>query len=679
MPCERDGAAGAVAMIDRAWRGIVLVTLLAVPPAAGQLPDPATTDPTNPQPPAATSPEPAPEALADIAIYQIGLIPEEPDDEHAFQICVELQNYGTADPVPFNAALVLDGEEVASKRYSQFPEHGDQWCEFVRAELGWHRFEAVADYDEEVPEASEDNNRRHVNFLVREPARPDLSLSIFTNPDPPVRGQTIAFTARVKNVGAASSNASRVHFLYDGTLVANRAVPRLPPGYTHLVAATLDADRLREGDHVVRVIADAESNVTELNEENNEATREFNLPRVPRVDLAVLNFTVSGLRDTHVGNFSAEIGNVGDVDAASFVVRFVLDNKSTLAAPRVANLKAGNRTTVAASWMARSPGPHALSVVVDGAKEVEDPVRENNEVHRAVTIRPPTDEPPAPDLLVERILFLPSNPQPGKAVNVTAVVKNDGRVRSPAFNVTFYVDHEIVSASRFANLAPGGLVASIATWKGPAGSHAVHVVVDPDDAVAERDEANNEKEASLRILDAAPPPATAAPTPLPSSNATGSAAPGSGSGERAAAEPSTLEIEEVLAVLDNKDANGDPDPRYAVQVFNRGTTPVPGFQIQFLVDGTLVGTKTRGGIQPGGEVSVSFGKRDDPTFALPPPGEHVLRALVLKPGSTDVADAKEKRFLVEAPAEENAAPAAPAAVGLALAAIGALVRRPKRR
>lgn len=672
MPRDGDLAGGVVTLSERTLRTFLILVLL-TPTAAAQFGDLPPVDPPE-------NDNPAP--LADLAVYSIGIDPEDPDYEHPIRFCAEFVNYGNGDPSPFSAALLLDDEEIASRHYTQLAREGDRLCTSLIVEAGRHRFDAIVDYDNEVPENSEDNNRRSIVFIVGEPRRPDLVVTLFLNPDPPRRGETASFTARVKNVGSESSNATTVAFTHNGVPLVTRALPQLPPGHTHLAAATLDADRLSGGAHAVDVTVDPDQKVVELNEANNAARRNFSMPRIPAVDVAVIDLNWSEpVRDTRVANFTARVRNIGDLDAGTFVVRFFLDNRTIIGSPRLGGLGAGNETNVTIEWAARSPGVHAVSAVIDPTRELQEASRSNNELHKRIRILPETDVPPAPDLIVDRVLVLPREPRPNEPLNVTAVIRNAGVVRSGPFDVVFMLNGTRIATSRFTSLSPGGVLASTATWTGGAGEHLLIVSADPDYRVNETDDSNNDKETILRVGGGGgggrPPPAghsTAPPSNRTAPPSTGNAtAPPAG----LPAAPEGRALLEIASIgyIPRRDSEGNLDPVFAIQLFNRGDAPAAPFAVNVYVDNRLVGALPRGGLAPAREMSLTWGRGNDPTFEPPAPGEHTLRVEVVEAGKSSAIAQAQSKFSVEEPPASFGAPAP----GAALAAIALVLVAAARR
>lgn len=589
---------------------LAIAALLLLPTASAQIfgqPEPpgGTPDPTQPDPP----------ALPDLAVYSLGVSPVEPDSAHPFRVCAEFQDYGNGEPGPFSAILTLDDEEIISKRYAAFPPAGDVLCGDTLADAGWHAIDAVIDYEHEVQEMSEANNQRSLNLLVGEPPLPDLALDLTVMPDPPRRGEAITFHARVTNAGAAASAASVVNFTYDGKYIARRNVPALAAGASYAVAASLDADVLREGPHEVAVEADTLRQVAETNEENNVDSATFTLPRIPKPDLVVGNVTLPGtIRDGHRVNVTVTVKNVGDKRASPFVARVLLDNRTTLGLPRFeSGLSEFSESNVTVVWAARAPGNHSIRVVIDEDKRVSEENESNNFVLRPFEVRPASDVPQRPDLVVDRALEIQDLSLPDPPVNFTAVVRNAGAVSSGPFEVSFFVDGEPAGSYRAISVPPGAAIAATSSWRGLLGPHALTVVVDPTDGVRESNESNNEHVSEFIARQGArattpPPPPREDPDPTTPTGPAGPRTPAERDGGAPSQGQPNLRVFAVTPLIPFRNrTTGELENRLAVEVRNEGlaieTRP---FTLYFYLDDELAGERRyTQAVRPEGRVLLS--------------------------------------------------------------------------
>ncbi|HEX9815777.1 MAG TPA: CARDB domain-containing protein, partial [Candidatus Thermoplasmatota archaeon] len=102
---------------------------------------------------------------------------------------------------------------------------------------------------------------------------PDLVVAdLAVTPATARAGDAMQATAVVSNTGEAAATGFTVEFALDSQPIKSHLVSGLAAG----ASVTLSADwTATEGDHAVRVVADSESQVSEADETNNEATSSF--------------------------------------------------------------------------------------------------------------------------------------------------------------------------------------------------------------------------------------------------------------------------------------------------------------------------------------------------------------------------------------------------------------------
>lgn len=118
---------------------------------------------------------------------------------------------------------------------------------------------------------------------------------------------------------------------------------------------------------------------------------------------------------------------------------------------------------------------------------------------------------PQPDLVVTAVTWTPASPAAGQAVTFSATIQNQGAGATPSgviHGIGFKVDGTTVtwSDTRTASLAAGASVTLTAsggvagaTWAATAGSHTVQTFVDDVNRIAEGNEGNNTRDASLTV------------------------------------------------------------------------------------------------------------------------------------------------------------------------------------
>ncbi|MCS5662470.1 MAG: hypothetical protein NZ842_18915, partial [Dehalococcoidia bacterium] len=119
----------------------------------------------------------------------------------------------------------------------------------------------------------------------------------------------------------------------------------------------------------------------------------------------------------------------------------------------------------------------------------------------AITVIP--IEQPEPDFEISEITWNPEVPSAGTEVTLTATITNlvnhSGQHYVP---VVFYADGEAINLTTAVFDGSGNDVTVNATWTATAGSHALKVEIDPDNAIDEADSENNVRAISVSVQSA---------------------------------------------------------------------------------------------------------------------------------------------------------------------------------
>ena len=98
-----------------------------------------------------------------------------------------------------------------------------------------------------------------------------------------------------------------------------------------------------------------------------------------------------------------------------------------------------------------------------------------------------------PDLVVVSDVRHPSKISNGEIVTISAEIKNAGDIEAREVIVTFYVDGKEVKSQTINLLSEGNSRLIPFTWQSIGGEHELKIKVDPEDAIVEKLETNNEK------------------------------------------------------------------------------------------------------------------------------------------------------------------------------------------
>ncbi|MEM2070861.1 MAG: CARDB domain-containing protein, partial [Archaeoglobaceae archaeon] len=119
-----------------------------------------------------------------------------------------------------------------------------------------------------------------------------------------------------------------------------------------------------------------------------------------------------------------------------------------------------------------------------------------------------------PDLNITAISITPMQPIANQQATINATISNEGNANAGAFNVSFFVNDELLGELRIQSLGSGSFTFAEIEWTPSlAGSYAIKLVADSDNNVLESDETNNESSITVEVV--APPTPTPTPTTPP--------------------------------------------------------------------------------------------------------------------------------------------------------------------
>jgi subtilase family serine protease len=393
--------------------------------------------------------------------------------------------------------------EVGTTLADLLPGGVPRWAELEwEAEEGTHTIVVVADPDSSVLEGDETNNSVSIEFRVL----PNLAVqSISWAPDEPVEGDTLSISVLAANTGVVASPAWRLAMAaaagQDTAWSTSVQASALDPGEE----LTLEGVWLGavSGTWRLSSVADPEGLIDEVSEVDN--ARAETLWVATRADL------ILGSGDVRLSNpqppegdpvtVTAVTHNGGEQAAESVWVAF-WDGEPGQAGT-VAIGEAGPLTVAgldslefAVEWPTLGEaGTHTLWAVADPAGLVSEASEDNNVAWVDVEVSP------RPDLLVQgdTLGFAPAEPRVGDSLSVSLLVRNSGT--APAGDVTVRL-REGVPGEQGQIVAPDQVLVSMTgleerdVWfivvPDEAGDLDLTVELDPDDAVAESNEDNNE-------------------------------------------------------------------------------------------------------------------------------------------------------------------------------------------
>jgi len=340
--------------------------------------------------------------------------------------------------------------------------------------------------------------------------------------DPPstvTRGVQVEVHARVMNTGTRSADRFDIGFFYrlqgsSGSWILLDRVEgaNLAPSQQEFLDVVFDMDTLDMalGTYEIRVVADLTNEIPEVDELNNElrttmtlVSSSLGLPDLQPVELTYTSTNPGSDDDMLPWNITTSITNLGEEQAGPFSVVFLIegvefDRKFLFALP------AGGSTELVGELdpyeLGLGPGSYEITVSVDPDDEVKEQDEANNEISGSLTLL-------SPELYPTSLAFDRSIVRLDEEVQVSAQINNSGKGPASGVEVAFYVNH-IRFATQTIELLDRGLSTVVSGTLNPeklgltdaSAVYEIKVVVDPNNAFDELDEANNEMIRPLTIL-----------------------------------------------------------------------------------------------------------------------------------------------------------------------------------
>ncbi len=335
---------------------------------------------------------------------------------------------------------------------------------------------------------------------------PDLAVQgeLGVRPDPSVQGQNIEVRFTAMNRGEQPAPVSRyaIEVRYDAgawQILDQGDVPLLAAGASSTIIRDLAAPVLVPGSPNIRVRLDADNTINEGIEANNEAARSMTISPAPalpdfavalgRVELAP-NVVTTVPQTLNVSFVAENLGQaaVDDVPIRIYGWRF---GELRALATIIRTLPAQGRVAISTSITIDDLDISRINVEIDPDNATVEANEANNRAEATI------DRQPTVDLaLLTAEVVLPQNPQQGTPTSVTLVVRNLGTRDSPTTRLRVSVrrpDNSVVilGEPQIQVAAGGSTTRNLPLTPTQSGAHRLLAAVDPDNAVVEIREDNN--------------------------------------------------------------------------------------------------------------------------------------------------------------------------------------------
>jgi uncharacterized repeat protein (TIGR01451 family) len=415
----------------------------------------------------------------DLIVKNITWSPENPSKNDEVTFTANITNQGTGRSDACQLAYYIDGSFKSLLGVEAMEANTSDNITFTWMALSdLHEIKVIVDFNNTVMESDETNNEKTAGFLA---VRPDLFVQDITwLPLDAGVGDTVTFTATIKNKGAGRSEPFRVNCYVSGYYA----------GFVDILLLEADAKTTAtfqwtatNGTHTVSVVADYNFQIIESDEFNNETTK--SIPIIPP-DIYIPSITWSP-ENPAIGDivtFTTNMTNQGGGTAANFYVAYYLDNE-LLSFEFVSRIESGDNVSTTYTWKSQN-GRHIFKAVADYDNKVNESNENNNE--NAVTVSPLM-----PDIAVGTITWSPADMPLGSKVNFAINIENQGTLSAGPSRVAYYIDGSIAVYADIDRLDAGAAVTEYLPWVVATGSHTITIVADSNDQVLELDENNNTK------------------------------------------------------------------------------------------------------------------------------------------------------------------------------------------
>ena len=416
---------------------------------------------------------------------------------------IDIKNMGSLRSSPARIAFYIDGVIVGYADIGQIDTGATVTAHFIwMATAGSHTIDIVADANNQILEIDETNNSKVVNIPP-----PDLVIHDITwAPEDISIGDTVTFTATLKNQGSSKTTASQVICYVDGVLIGSQDLPEID------AAASMTSlfDWVAEaGTHSIRIIVDSNNQVTETDETNNERETDFST-RTPDLTIEAISWSMENSLIDNEATFVVTVKNQGSDETAISQLTYYIDDIS-VASQDMEAVEAGETATVT-FLVTIEAGEHTFKIIADSENQVIEIDETNNEDELVFSTM-------VPDLVLKNITWSPISAAAGDTVTITVKIENRGRDTALNHRLDLQVDGTSLGYVDIEEIAAGAIITRDFTWIAVEGAHEIGAFVDIDEMILENNEANNIK--SRTVTFAAPEPPAINPVILPSTSAPG--------------------------------------------------------------------------------------------------------------------------------------------------------------
>ncbi len=472
----------------------------------------------------------------------IGFNPPQATDGDEVMLNAAVLNNGPADAhdVTVQFVDITDGSTTpigAPQTIGMIPAGSSATAQLAYAstgKTGERKVQVVVDPNNFIPETDEGDNKAVASLSVAPPPTPNLKVlpgNLKFKPAEPQQGNLVTITVTILNDGTAAANDVVVQLteLTSGSplpIGTEQLIDTIAAGSSTTLHVMYD-DTEVAGERTIQVVVDPTNIIAESDENDNSATKPMLVlaPIIPNLVIQPSNLVFSPTQPIEGDpvTLTVTVLNQGTGDTNGVVVLFsdVTDGGSDpIGEPQTiqAIVAGGSGTAQVIFDTTEKVGERRIQVTVDPENVIAETDEEDNTAAKTLRVISEAEKPPPQANLVLRtdnIQFSPITPTVGSPVTVTVIITNSGDAAATDLAVQFMDatdgGSEIIGRTQITGtLAAGrsGKTQVIYDTTNKAGQREIQVTADPDNAIPEADETDNQASKTITVTASATVAAT---------------------------------------------------------------------------------------------------------------------------------------------------------------------------
>ena len=420
--------------------------------------------------------------MPDIAVGTITWSPADMPVGSKVTFTIDIENPGTLSAAPSRVAYYIDGSIAGYNDIDRLDAGAAVTEHFPwTVASGSHTITIVADSNDQVFELDEINNTKVVNIPLPELIVPDIAWS----PPEASIGDNVTFTATIKNTSSGRSQNSLVTCYVDNLFLSSGDLPGISPQGSATVSFVWAATA---GTHDIRILADTNNLVTEVDETDNEKKTSFST-LTPDLLVQDIGWSMENPLASDAVAINMTIKNQGTDITGDFRLIYSIDANPAVNED-IAPIPAGNSFILTITPMLKM-GTHTVNVGVDTGKQVTELDENNNEKSLSFSTI-------APDLIIKSISWSP-RATAGDNVTITVNVENQGKEKANKSRLDLLINGSLLAYTEIDELGVGAAVSQNFSWPAVAGPQEISAFVDIDGLLLESNEDNNIKSRTISL------------------------------------------------------------------------------------------------------------------------------------------------------------------------------------